>query len=94
MDAFLQLVGSAGIPTSFVGVLLLLYFSVRKQEATVRAEQLATIERLKSDIVELDAAKDKAEALIEQLRTDNAEQHLEIVRLKANLIRLGEDETK
>lgn len=92
MDSFLQLVGSAGIPTSFVGLLLLLYFSVRKQEATVRAEQLATIERLKIDIVELDAAKDKAEALIKQLRTDNAEQHLEIVRLKARLIRLGNDE--
>lgn len=92
MEAFLTLVGSAGIPTSFVGVLLLLYFSVRKQEATVRAEQLATIERLRADVVALDAAKDKAEAIIEQLRGEKAEQHLEIVRLRARLIGLGHDE--
>lgn len=91
MDAFLQLVGTAGLPTSFIGLLLFMYFSMRKQEATVRAEQIATIERLRAEIVELDAAKDKAVAIADKLRTDAFEKDLEIARLIGKLYRHGFD---
>lgn len=90
MDAFLQLVGSAGLPTSFVGLLMFLYFSVRKQEATVRADQVATIERLKAEIVELDSAKDKAVAIADKLRADVNAKDVEIARLLIRLARLGD----
>lgn len=89
MDAFLQLAGTAGLPTSFVGVLLFLFFYMRKQEAAVRVEQLATIARLRGEIVELDAAKDKAVAIAEKLRADVNEKDVEIARLVAKLYGLG-----
>lgn len=89
MDAILQVVGTAGIPTSFVGVMLLLFFYMRKQEAEVRAVQIAAIERLRADVVELDAAKDKAVAIAEKLRTDVNEKDVEIARLVAKLYGLG-----
>lgn len=91
MDAFLQIIGSAGLPTSFVGLMLFLYFSVRKQEATVRAEQIATIDRLRADIVELDSAKDKAVAVADKLRADVNARDIEIARLLIRLTRLGDD---
>lgn len=93
MEAFLQLVGSAGLPTSFIGLMLFLYFTVRKQEATVRAEQIATIERLRADVVELEAAKDKAEAIAERLRGDMLDKDREIARLVGKLFRLGSDDS-
>ncbi len=89
MDAFLQLAGTAGLPTSFVGVLLFLFFYMRKQEAAVRVEQLATIARLRGEVVELDAAKDKAVAIAEKLRADVNEKDVEIARLVAKLYGLG-----
>lgn len=91
MDAFLQLAGTAGLPTSFVGVLLFLFFYMRKQEAEVRAVQVASIERLRADVVELDAAKDKAVAIAEKLRTDVNDKDVEIARLVAKLYSLGSD---
>lgn len=90
MDAFLQIVGSAGLPTSFVGIVMFLYFSVRKQEATVRAEQVATIERLRAEIIELDSAKDKAVAIAEKLRADVNAKDVEIARLLVRLAKLGD----
>lgn len=89
MDAFLQLAGTAGLPTSFVGVLLFLFFYMRKQEAAVRVEQLATITRLRGEVVELDAAKDKAVAIAQKLRADVNEKDVEIARLVAKLYGLG-----
>ncbi len=89
MDALLQLVGTAGFPTSFVGVLLFLFFYMRKQEAEVRAVQIASIERLRAEVVELDAAKDKAEAISQKLRVDVNEKDVEIARLVAKLYGLG-----
>ena len=91
MDALLQLVGTAGFPTSFVGVLLFLFFFMRKQEAEVRAVQIASIERLRADVVELDAAKDKAVAIAEKLRSDVNDKDVEIARLVAKLYSLGSD---
>lgn len=92
MDAFLQFVGSTGLSTSFIGLILFLYFSLRKQEAAIRAEQIATIERLKQDIQELDAAKDKAIALVDKLRSESSDHQREISRLTAKLYKLGSDE--
>lgn len=92
MDAFLQIIGSAGLPTSFVGLLMFLYFSVRKQEASVRAEQVATIERLRAEIIELDSAKDKAVAIADKLRADVNAKDVEIARLMVRLAKLGDTE--
>lgn len=92
MDAFLQIVGSAGLPTSFVGIVMFLYFSVRKQEASVRAEQVATIERLRAEIIELDSARDKAVAIAEKLRADVNAKDVEIARLLVRLAKLGDTE--
>lgn len=92
MDAFLQIIGSAGLPTSFVGLLMFLYFSVRKQEASVRAEQVATIERLRAEIIELDSAKDKAVAIADKLRSDVNAKDVEIARLMVRLAKLGDTE--
>lgn len=92
MDAFLQIIGSAGLPTSFVGLMMFLYFSVRKQEASVRAEQVATIERLRAEIIELDSAKDKAIAIADKLRADVNAKDVEIARLMVRLAKLGDTE--
>lgn len=92
MDAFLQIIGSAGLPTSFVGLLMFLYFSVRKQEASVRAEQVATIKRLRAEIIELDSAKDKAVAIADKLRADVNAKDVEIARLMVRLAKLGDTE--
>ena len=92
MDAFLQIIGSAGLPTSFVGLLMFLYFSVRKQEASVRAEQVATIERLRAEIIELDSVKDKAVAIADKLRADVNAKDVEIARLMVRLAKLGDTE--
>lgn len=92
MDAFLQIIGSAGLPTSFVGLMMFLYFSVRKQEASVRAEQVATIERLRAEIIELDSAKDKAIAIADKLRADVNAKDVEIARLMVRLAKLDDTE--
>ena len=92
MDAFLQFVGSTGLSTSFIGLLLFLYFTMRKQEAAIRTEQIDTIERLKTDIQELDAARDKAIALVDKLRDESFEHQREVSRLTAKLYKLGSDE--
>lgn len=93
MDAFLQFVGTTGLSTSFIGLLLFVYFAVRKQEATVRTDQIETIERLKADIQELDAARDKAIALVDTLRDESFVHQREVSRLTAKLYKLGSDES-
>lgn len=93
MEAFLQLVGSSGFPTSFVGLMLFLFFYMRKQEAAVRVEQITTIERLRAEVIELEAAKDKAEAIAERLRGDMSEKDREISRLIGKLFRMGSDDS-
>lgn len=97
MDSIFQFLGSAGGPTSFIGIVLFLYFTLRKQEAALRAEQIATIERLKTDIKdlrmdikELSEDKDKQSAIIDDLRKTNGSLIGELARLQAQLIALGQ----
>lgn len=86
MDSIIGFLGSAGFPTSFVGIVLFLYFTLRKQEASVRAEQIATIERLRTDIKELSVDKDQLSDQVDNLRKQNGEQLQELARLKAKLV--------
>lgn len=91
MDSIFQFLGSAGFPTSFVGVVLFLYFTLRKQEAVVRADQIAHIERLKIDIKELSEDKEKLSDLVDELRKRDGENVQLIAKLQAQIISLGQN---
>lgn len=89
MENFIDLLSTAGLPTSFVGVCLFIIFTVQKQLAGVRAEQIATIERLKIDVKELSADKDKLSDKVDELRKENGEYLGRIASLQAKLISVG-----
>jgi len=85
MEAFLQFAGmsgSMGLPSLVVGTVLFLYFSIRKQEAVVRTEQLETIERLKAE-------RDEETVKNDDLSQRNTELILENTKLKTQIIELG-----
>lgn len=103
MEAFLQFAGMAGAPTTLVGFLLFLYFTVRKQEAVVRTEQLELIERQKTENAELRARIDDLEDQEIELRREMNDKEAEarkeclqrdliINKLKIKLIQLGWEE--
>lgn len=100
MEAFLQFAGLAGGPTSIIGFLLFLYFTVRKQEAVVQTGRLEEIERLKTDNETLRTRLEAEEKELEELRQAAylsesehrkicAEKELQITELKMELLRLG-----
>lgn len=92
MEAFLQFAGmsgSMGLPSLVVGTILFLYFSIRKQEAVVRTEQLETIERLKADRAEEIKRSDEKDAKIASLEKEVAEGSLRETRLKVKILELG-----
>lgn len=94
MEAFLQFAGmsgSMGLPSLVVGTILFLYFSIRKQEAVVRTEQLETIERLKADRLQEEQRSDERDAEIAQLRQELAKVVLENTKLQVKIIKLGGD---
>lgn len=85
MEAFLQFAGmssSMGLPSLVVGTVLFLYFSIRKQEAVVRTEQLETIERLKAE-------RDEETVKNDDLSQRNTDLILENTKLKTQIIELG-----
>ena len=85
MEAFLQFAGmsgSMGLPSLVVGTVLFLYFSIRKQEAVVRTEQLETIERLKAE-------RDEETVKNDDLSQRNTDLTLENTKLKTQIIELG-----
>lgn len=92
MEAFLQFAGmsgSMGLPSLIVGTVLFLYFSVRKQEAVVRTEQLETIERLKIERDEEIQRNDSKDEKINSLTKDYSELMLENTKLRRQIIELG-----
>ena len=88
MDDFIQLISSAGLSTSFVGICLFIVFTVQKQLAGVRAEQIATIERQKIEIKELSADKVLLNDKVDELMTTNGEHKTTIVGLKLKITEL------
>jgi septal ring factor EnvC (AmiA/AmiB activator) len=80
VDKFLELLGTAGIPSGFVGVCLTLLFYVRRQEAGVRTDINGSLQRLTAEKLdlndEIDALKDelqKKESEIDLLRKERRE---------------------
>lgn len=92
MEAFLQFAGmsgSMGLPSLVVGTILFLYFSIRKQEAVVRTEQLETIERLKVERDEEISKNDEKDQRIADLSKRNSELMLENTKHKVTILKLG-----
>ena len=89
MDGFIELLSTAGLPTSFIGICLFIVFTIQKQLAGVRAEQIATIERLKIDVKELSEDKDKLSDKVDELRKENGEYLTRLAELQAKLISVG-----
>lgn len=92
MEAFLQFAGmsgSMGLPSLVVGTVLFLYFSIRKQEAVVRTEQLETIERLKIERDEEIQKNDEKDLRISELEKEKALESLQSTRYKIKILELG-----
>lgn len=64
MDKFLDLLGTAGVPSGFVGVCLILLFYVRRQEAGVRTDINGSLQRLTAEKLDLN---DEIDALKEDI---------------------------
>lgn len=60
-EKLLELLGSAGAPTTMVGGLLLLFFYLRKAEAGMRSEINSSLVRLQKEKTDLQAVIDKLE---------------------------------
>lgn len=86
MDSLFQLIGSAGIPTSFTGLLLLIFFYVQKNSAVIRAEIVGSLERVQRENIELQSTMDKQTVLIDELRQQkrDAEDVAHAERRRAN----------
>lgn len=78
--SFISAIGPAGYPTSLLGGVLMLFFYLRKQEAGVRNDIVASLERLQKDkaalqtrIDTLQAELDAKESEIDGLRAQRRE---------------------
>lgn len=87
MEEILNLVGTAGGPTTIIGLCLSLFFYLRRQEAGVRADINGSLARLTAENEdkdeEIDRLHDQIDALREQKRT--AQDNEDIQRRRADL---------
>lgn len=67
MDKFLDLLGTAGVPSGFVGICLMLLFYVRRQEAGVRSDINGSLQRLTAEKLDLHEEIDALKAEIKEL---------------------------
>lgn len=70
MDKFLDILGTAGYPSGFVGIVLVLLFYLRRQESGVRADINGSLQRLTAETVDL---REEIEILEEKLAAKEAE---------------------
>lgn len=55
MDKIFELVGVAGFPSTIVGGIIFMFFYLRKQEASIRAEQVESMKRIQDEKAALQA---------------------------------------
>jgi chromosome segregation ATPase len=71
VDKFIDLLGTAGLPSGFVGICLMLLFYVRRQEAGVRSDINGSLQRLTAEKLdlneEIDLLKDEVKTLEDQV---------------------------
>lgn len=67
MDKFLDLLGTAGFPSGFVGICLMLLYYVRRQEAGVRSDINGSLQRLTAEKLDLNEEIDTLKAEIRTL---------------------------
>jgi chromosome segregation ATPase len=58
VEKFIDLLGTAGLPSGFVGICLMLLFYVRRQEAGVRSDINGSLQRLTAEVLDLNAEID------------------------------------
>lgn len=70
MDKFLEILGTAGYPSGFVGIVLMLLFWVRKQESGIRTDINGSLQRLTTDIEAKNIELHEKEEEIDTLRKE------------------------
>lgn len=79
MDKFLDILGTAGYPSGFVGIVLMLLFYLRRQESGVRTDINGSLQRLTSENLDL---REENDTLKEEWKTEKKELEDEIDRLR------------
>jgi septal ring factor EnvC (AmiA/AmiB activator) len=75
VEKFLDILGTAGYPSGFVGIVLMLLFYLRRQESGVRTDINGSLQRLTAENLDL---RDEIDALKEE-RTE-LEQTIDLLR--------------
>ena len=70
MDKLMEILGTAGYPSGFVGICLMLLFYLRKQESGVRTDINGSLQRLTAETLDL---KDEIDSLKEEIRVKEDE---------------------
>lgn len=102
-EKLLEVLGTAGYPTTMVGGLLLLFFYLRKAEAGMRNEINSSLVRLQKDKAELQAqvneleqeARDR-EKVFDELREErrNAQDEAYKYKMEADRLRIRAEEAE
>jgi septal ring factor EnvC (AmiA/AmiB activator) len=70
VDKVLDILGAAGYPSGFAGVVLMLLFYLRKQESGIRADINGSIQRLQAEKADLEAKLDARDEEIDLTRKE------------------------
>lgn len=70
MDKFWDILGTAGYPSGFVGICLMLLFYLRKQESGVRTDINGSLQRLTAETLDL---KDEIDSNRDEIRSKEGE---------------------
>jgi septal ring factor EnvC (AmiA/AmiB activator) len=73
VDKVLDILGAAGYPSGFAGIVLMLLFYLRKQESGIRADINGSIQRLQAEKTDLEAKLDAQDDEIDLLRKERRE---------------------
>lgn len=70
VDKVLDILGAAGYPSGFAGIVLMLLFYLRKQESGIRADINGSIQRLQAEKADLEAKLDARDEEIDLIRKE------------------------